>query len=193
MGDLQIAKLTPSDTTSPDEQQRKFFKEIWETYYSSLTLFCETFFPKEYRELEDICQEIMLKVFRKLYTYNPRFSFTTWFYTIARNTCIDEIRKKQIEIPADFGSAEFRPETFSSRYPGPEESAIASELERYVDSFLETLPSRDRQIAVLRFSGGLKHREIGKILKLPAGTIRYRVHQIRKNLQLFLSEGYENV
>jgi len=45
---------------------------------------------------EDLFQEIMLKVFQNLSTYNPMYSFNTWIYTIARNHCVNYITKRKL-------------------------------------------------------------------------------------------------
>ena len=69
------------------DHRNELFEDIWKEYYPGLKIFCRTYLSGS-SDLDDVCQEIMLKVFNKLHIYNPLFSFNTWLYAIARNSCI---------------------------------------------------------------------------------------------------------
>ena len=165
--------------------RNKLFEDIWKEYYPGLKMFCRTYLS-ESSDLDDVCQDIMLKVFNKLHNYNPLYSFNTWLYTIARNHCIDYVRKyKNTEILFD--------NTASCHNDNPETLFQLSEINQSVENFMQSQSEADQRIAALRFSQKLKYNEIAKVLKMPAGTIRYRVSEIRSKLKRYLEEIYETI
>jgi RNA polymerase sigma-70 factor, ECF subfamily len=159
------------------------FEKIWKEHYTGLKIFCRTYLSDS-SDIDDICQEIMIKVFNNLNSYNPFYSFNTWLYTIARNHSIDYIRK--------FNKTEILPDTIiSPEGSNPEDLFYLSELNQSIENFIYNLSETDQRISTLRFSEKLKFKEIAEILEIPSGTIRYRVFEIRSELKKFLEDGYE--
>lgn len=165
--------------------RNELFEEVWKEHYPGLRIFCGTYLSGS-SDLDDVCQEIMLKVFNKLHSYNPLFSFNTWLYTIARNHCIDYIRRYKITENLSDNTAS---------HPGdsPEVLFQLSEINQSIEEFMQSRPETDQRIAALRFSQKLKYKEIAEVLKMPSGTIRYRVSEIRSGLKKFLEDIYETV
>ena len=165
--------------------RNNIFEDIWKEYYPSLKIFCKTYLSQS-SDLDDVCQEIMLKVFNKLHTYNPLYSFTTWLYTIARNHCIDHIRGYKVTETLPFN-------TTSGSDDNPEDLFYLSEINQSVEKFMQRQSETDQRIAALRFSQKLRYKEISEILQIPSGTIRYRVSEIRSGLRKYLEDVYETV
>jgi RNA polymerase sigma-70 factor (ECF subfamily) len=124
---------------------------------------------------EDITQDVFVKVWKKIKSYNAKYSFKTWLFSIARNTAIDYLRKKK-----DIAFSMFDNEagdniiidTLADDAPWPEESL--SRLED-VDLFKETLkklPPLYREVLVLRYTNGLSIEEISEVLKRPVETVK---------------------
>lgn len=169
--------------TGFSNRREELFKEIWKENYPGLKIFCRAHLPND-QDIDDVCQEIMLKVFNKLHTYNPFFPFKTWFFTIARNHCID-YRRKKINTETLYNNTVFRSDE------NPEALFQLSELNKSIDNFMQTRPETDQQIAILRFSEKLKFKEIAEIMRIPSGTIRYRVSEIRSGLKKYLEDRDE--
>lgn len=165
--------------------QNEFFEEVWKEYYPGLKLFCRTYLSDS-SDLDDVCQEIMIKVFNKLDSYNPFYSFRTWLYTIARNHCIDYIRRYKI-------TEDLPQRTASYSDNNPEELFQLSEINLSIENFIQTQTETDQRIAALRFLQKLKYKEISQILMIPSGTIRYRVSEIKSKLKRHLEDIYETI
>jgi RNA polymerase sigma-70 factor (ECF subfamily) len=169
-----------------EKRREEKFERIWDRYYRPLVVFCGSFSHLLTGEAEDMAQEVLVKVYRSLDTYDSAYSMNTWIYRIARNHCIDTVRKyiRNRAVPLS--------RAVESPRPGPEKTALTAEELELVESFLGSLERNDRQIAFLRFYEDFKYREISDVLDIPAGTVKYRVHEIRKGLKAFLEEqGYE--
>lgn len=166
-----------------EKRRNELFEEIWREYQPALTVFVRSFTTLGAQDIEDLVQEIMLKVYSKLHLYNPLRDFKVWIYSIARNHCIDRYRLAG-KPPAD-GTFYCDCAEFSQNFtePGQEAAVIAGELHELIESYLAGLRSVDRQISFLRFSANLAYKKIGSILGLPAGTVKYRVHVIRAGLR----------
>lgn len=163
---------------------------IWKEFYGRLVVFVSLFEigdrASRLNESEDIVQEIMVKIMINLHRYNPRCAFTTWIYSVARNHCRDWARKQRVRSRA---ATDFQVEEAPSRWAGPEQSLLLREEEAIAERFLDNLADGERQIAFLRFVEHQRYDDIGRILEIPPGTVRYRIHEIRRGLEDALEKG----
>ena len=138
----------------------------------------EQFMPKVYRYIsfrirdENMAQDLTSIVFEKALTkfsaFNPqKGSFSTWIFTIARNTVIDHYRvyKKHEDVVAD---VEVKA---TGQYPSPEDAAINSENSRRLRMFLARLNKREQEAIILKYSNGMSNREIAEVLHLTESNV----------------------
>jgi RNA polymerase sigma-70 factor, ECF subfamily len=122
---------------------------------------------------EDVAQEVWIKVYRSLATFDQRARFTTWLYRVTRNTCLDAVRAGK-HRPAPV-------EVFDTvALPGDLADEVA--LRTSVETALTTLQPEDRDAfsAVALF--GLSYAEAATQLGVPAGTVNSRVFRARRSL-----------
>ncbi|MBN2327243.1 MAG: sigma-70 family RNA polymerase sigma factor [Candidatus Omnitrophica bacterium] len=133
------------------------------------------------RELaEDLGQEAFFRAFRRLENYDSEKSaFSTWLFTIARNLCLDELRKRRpVQIALE--EADFQ-ESF--REENPHRTAGDCELEQKIMRAVDSLDEEFREIFVLHEYEDLSLKEIAVIIGCPLGTIKSRLHRARLHLQ----------
>lgn len=138
---------------------------------------------------EDLFQEIMLKVFQNLSTYNPMYSFNTWIYTIARNHCVNYITKRKL-LTVDIENKSLKGLT-PVQTNTPANETLDKELYRVIEKIIAQFNEGKRQVAFLYFFEGMKNREIAQILNIPTGTIKSRIHNIRITLEKELESYHE--
>jgi RNA polymerase sigma factor (sigma-70 family) len=180
-----IAVLLSALQRDPGSRDR-LSRRIWERYYARLTVFVRGcgVHPDE---VEDVVQDTMEKVVRGIEGYDPARGFSTWVYTIAKNTCRDRARRQRARPPArPLSGEQGGVEPFHSLTP--EKEFLHGETERAVSRFLAEEGPETRQIAFLRFSQSLRYAEIAGIMGIPVGTVKSRVHEIRRRLGLRLEE-----
>ena len=178
-----------SSSKSP-VKKNEIFRKIWESYYRRLSVYLEISF--RINEPDDLVQEIMMKVYSRLESYNPVYSFSTWVFAIARNHAIDSLRKHGTETAVGF--SEYSPAEMQqpdTRF-SPENAYFRSETRQTVAYFLEELPDPQRQISFLRFYEQLSYREINRITSIPIGTLKSHVHQIKSKLNDYYGGQYED-
>jgi RNA polymerase sigma factor (sigma-70 family) len=162
-----------------DKALESLFSDIWYHYYPRMRVFVQRMFSQP-EDVDDAVQEAMLKAYHHLGRYRPDCAFSTWIYTIARNHCLDRLRKEQVRIRL---TAHSHTPEFESPYPSPEASALRSESVRIAAALIKSLSSEDEQIALLRFFEEMPFNQISKVLGIPIGTLKYRIHHIRRKLR----------
>jgi RNA polymerase sigma-70 factor (ECF subfamily) len=139
-------------------------------------------FVGQHDEAEDLTQDIFLKIFRALHTFDRRANFQTWLISISRNLCIDHYRsrRKERELLAREIDASLLSPTSRERSPdGRLEEVDARELVR---TALRALPPTLREAVVLRDLQEFSYLEIANRLGVPEGTVKSRINRGRLEL-----------
>jgi RNA polymerase sigma-70 factor (ECF subfamily) len=137
-------------------------------------------------EAEDATQEIFLRAYTKLATYDRQRKFSTWLLSIASNYCIDILRRRRATL-VDLDEVAF---ALPSEAPGPERSALNHEQREAVVRAINQLPDTYRLITVLRYYHDLSYQEIEQITGLTEATVKTRLFRARRQLEdLLEAEG----
>jgi RNA polymerase sigma-70 factor (ECF subfamily) len=140
-------------------------------------------------EAEDALQEIFVKVYRSLGTYQPsKATFSTWLYRITVNHCLNQKRKPS------FATETLEDSRLASQPPHTLEDHFADE--QAIQQALNRLSAKLRAVIVLRYYHDLAYAEIAQILEIPLGTVQSRLNQGMKQIQHALQaeqpRGYPN-
>jgi RNA polymerase sigma-70 factor (ECF subfamily) len=149
-------------------------------------------FVGKHDEAEDLTQDIFLKIFKALNTFDRRANFQTWIISISRNLCIDHyrsVRKERQTIARDVDSSDLQPATPER---GPYAQAEHQDLRAQLRTALEALPLTLRTAVVLRDLQELSYQEIADRLGLPEGTVKSRINRGRIELAHQLRRVQEN-
>lgn len=133
-------------------------------------------------EVEDVCQEVFIKVFRKLKRFRGESRLSTWIATIAYNTSISHIRKlsRQNEHSYDEQPALI----FSKKDTGLNQKMVEKdEVKKYLLEMIEQLPLQYRTVLTLFHLEEFSYKEIEKITGMPEGTIKSYLSRARKMLK----------
>jgi RNA polymerase sigma factor (sigma-70 family) len=134
-------------------------------------------------DAEDLTQEVFVRVFRSLDTYQPG-TFEGWIHRITTNLFLDHARRKQ-RIRFDALSDD-RAERLHSELPAPDTAYTDQTFDDDVEQALSTLPPEFRAAVVLCDVEGLSYEEIGATLGVKLGTVRSRIHRGRAALRASL-------
>lgn len=130
------------------------------------------------QDAEDAVQEIFLKAYMRLDSFDPSRRFVSWLLTISSNHCIDRLRRKRQTWLTLDDVAFWLP---SSR-TGPERYALEQEQRATVQQALQQLPEHYRLVMILRYWHELSYTEIADITELTESTVKTRLHRGRKML-----------
>lgn len=132
-------------------------------------------------EARDVAQEIFVRIFRKLDDCTDEARFVPWMLRIARNACIDHIRRRKARPPARDVPAEDMQDLTSSA-PSPEDEFYNSTRKQLVHRGIQSLGELNREMILLKDIQGLKLEEIAELLSLPLGTVKSRSSRARIEL-----------
>jgi len=147
---------------------------------------------RNHDDAADIAQDVFLKAYEALASFQKKSSFHTWLYRIATNSCINHLRKftaqHHLELAAYHGVQE--EETLDTLYK--------MELQDVVNEAIEKLPEKQKATVMLRVCEGLSHREVSRILKCSVGTAKANYFHAIRNLRRFMrnyiaANGMEDV
>jgi RNA polymerase sigma-70 factor (ECF subfamily) len=139
-------------------------------------------FVGKHDEAEDLTQDIFLKIFKALATFDRRANFQTWIISISRNLCIDHyrsVRKERQMIAREVDTGDLQP---ASSERGPYAAAEHQDLRVLLRQALQILPGTLRTAVVLRDLQELSYQEIADRLGLPEGTVKSRINRGRLEL-----------
>jgi RNA polymerase sigma-70 factor (ECF subfamily) len=171
--DSLIEQCLAGDQLAWEQIVRQNWRKVFNVAYK---------FVGKHDEAEDLTQDIFLKIFKALASFDRRANFQTWIISISRNLCIDHyrsVRKERQTIARDVDSSELQP---VAKERGPYAQAEHQDLRAQLRAALETLPLALRTAVVLRDLHELSYQEIADRLGLPEGTVKSRINRGRIEL-----------
>ena len=134
-------------------------------------------------DVEDVAQQVFLKVYLSLRKFDQRAAFSTWLYRITVNECWDYLRKKKVRplvYESDLSLEQIsKLDAFASSGRPPEAPNQRAETKQILERMLEKLPEQDRQLLVLKEVEGFSVQELANILHLNVNTVKVRLFRAR--------------
>ena len=171
--DQLIESCLRGDQSAWDEIGQKNWRRVFNVAYK---------FVGRHEEAEDLSQEIFLKLYRALHTFDRRANFQTWLISISRNLCIDHyrsVRRERETVDRHVDAADLSPTA-----PGPDALSRLHRRDRrdLLRLGMLALPDTLRTAVLLRDIQDLSYHEIAERLDLPEGTVKSRINRGRKEL-----------
>ncbi len=140
-------------------------------------------------EAEDVAQTVFIQVYKSAARYQVASKFSTWLFTIARNLCLNEIRRRS-RHPTDSMDVS-HPENedqpwhqFEDKKTAPPpDSLLHTELETKINQALDELPENQRTAIILCRQNELSYEEIAKVLKTSVSATKSLIHRGRETLK----------
>lgn len=129
---------------------------------------------------EDMTQDIFLRIWKGLPGYNGKASLSTWIYTISRNTCLSELKKRanRPTVSLDHHCEEFGMDHMKELRVDSAEAGV--ELD--IDHCLDQLPDKYRRVIVLYYLEQKSYEETAQMLGLPLGTVKTFLYRAKREL-----------
>jgi RNA polymerase sigma-70 factor (ECF subfamily) len=142
---------------------------------------------RDSHEVEDVAQEVFLKVFTRIQAFDERSQLYTWIYRVAVNAAKDHVKKRVRRPAVALDGADRLPDAGEEPHAG----AARIETARLVRAAIDTLPVRYREVLTLREIEGLSYDEIATVLGISIGTVESRLHRARARLKRKLEKARE--
>lgn len=138
-------------------------------------------------DLEDIAQQVLLKVYVSLKRFDLRSSFSTWLYKVTVNECLDYLRKKKVrKLTYEADMTQEQSDQLNILEDAGESQPISAsrhaELKQLLDSLMNHLPQEEQLMLFLKEVEGLTVNEIGEVLGMNVNTVKVRMFRARGKL-----------
>jgi RNA polymerase sigma-70 factor (ECF subfamily) len=145
---------------------------------------------------EDIVQDVFVRIVQNVETFKEESRFSTWAYTIARNLCIDHLRKRvhrrhaSLDAGSEGEDGEGTPlgERIAGSGAGADRAAIGKQLQAHIRAAVEALPEDQREVFLMRQVGELPFKDIAEIVGVSENTVKSRMRYALERLQGALAE-----
>jgi RNA polymerase sigma-70 factor (ECF subfamily) len=148
-------------------------------------------------DVDDVVQDAFVTAYRKLGGFRGDSSFKTWLLSIAWRKALDRRRSLARWMRMTVSDTQFPDETVSalervaSPHPSHEDRLAGDELQRLIKRLIASLPRKLRDALLLAGSGDYSYDEVGTMLGIPVGTVKWRVSEARRVLKHKLAaQGY---
>ena len=168
-----IQRCLQGDQLAWEQIVRQYWRKVFNVAYK---------FVGKHDQAEDLTQDIFLKIFKSLDTFDRRANFQTWLISVSRNLCIDHyrsVRKERETIDRDIDAGELTPAA-----PGQNAYHALEQRDRVelLRKAMAELPPTLRDAVVKRDIQELSYQEIADQLNLPEGTVKSRINRGRTEL-----------
>ena len=171
--DALIQRCLAGDQDAWGQIVRQHWRKVFNIAYK---------FTGKHDEAEDLTQDVFLKIFKSLDTFDRRANFQTWLVSVSRNLCIDHyrsVRKERETIDRDVDAGELSP---AATTVSPVAALEQRDRVDLLKKALDQLPPTLRSAVLLRDIQELSYQEIADRLHLPEGTVKSRINRGRTEL-----------
>jgi RNA polymerase sigma factor (sigma-70 family) len=150
----------------------------------------------DYDLASDVAQQVFLQLYISMPTLRTSEPLKAWLFQVARNRCLDELRRKRIihfsELESSNDEDELSPlAIMPDQRPLPDEIAEQHDLQRALHEAIDALPPKFRAVVLLRYTSQLSFSEIGKALNMPEATAKTYFQRARPLLRAALSTQWQ--
>ncbi len=195
----EIRRTTPYDISDMVLAQQVLsgeqdaFERLVHRYSTPLFNFICRFLG-DYDQACDVLQQVFLRFYTSLPKLGTTEPFKPWLFQVARNCCVDELRRRkryaihfsQLETENSEGEITFLGD-MADPGPLPEEIMERHDLQRVLHDAIQSLPPKFRDVVTLRYLAQLSFSEIGRTLDMPEATAKTYFHRAKVLLRKTLS------
>jgi len=163
------------------KSKESFFEIIWHDYGKKISWYISQMIKGD-ESAEDIFQEVMMKLYNSIDSYNPLYSFNTWMYRVVRNYCYDYLKRKRIQINENSNIDEF------TTSENPEDQYISKNIDENIRRAFDKLKIKEKEAAYLRLYEKKTFREIGNLMNEKTTTAKAIYQRAQKKLQYYLKD-----
>lgn len=154
------------------------FTELVNAYQSAVYNLCYRMLGDPY-EAEDAAQETFIRAYKSMKSYDQKRPFSTWILSIAAHYCIDQLRKKRLNVTNIEDSTYL---AIPDPGPNPEVLLVKEEGQKRIKELLNELNETDRAIVIMFYWYEFSYVEIAEALNLTSSAVKSRIHRARAQL-----------
>ncbi len=182
LSDAQIVELVLSDLNA--------YRYIIGRYEEKLLRYIRRILYVNKEDAEDILQEVFVKAYRNINSYNRKYKFSSWIYRIAHNEAVSFLRKKNNKFDT------VQDDEIFDKIPSKSniEDDFLTDLKGLeVRNILERLEKKYRDVLILRYFEQMEYNEISDALRIPSGTVASLINRGKKKFKILVQKYGKNI
>lgn len=145
-------------------------------------------------DIEDLLQNIFIKVYQNLNAFDSSLKFSSWIYRIAHNEAISFFRHAHVRPHGHLVDASEEIIGMLMSDTDLEKEIEANDAERILTEAIDELPVKYREVVILYYFEHKRYEDISDILRIPQGTVAVRLNRAKEKLKAIMStNGYDHV
>ncbi len=176
--EAMIGAFLRGDVAAFEELVRRYSRPIFNFVYRMVG---------NHEDANDLAQDVFVQIYKSLPSARTDMPFKPWLYVIARNKCLDFIKRKRPLLFTDVEGDDDTGEGIAARVrdtdPLPDELAERQDLQRVLQEAITELPPKYRQVVTMRYASELSFEEISRALDLPENTVKTHFHRAKAMLR----------
>lgn len=164
--------------------QTQYYREIIDRY-SPMVFHVVRGFIKDEDEVEELAQQIFVKTYEKLDSFDGKSKFSSWLYMIAKNHCRDyvkNIRRKNRRF-SEMDSRELQLQADMINEETPDQNIIKDEWGQMLEKALGKINPENAEVFLMKYRDEMSYKAISKRLNVTVSALKVRVHRARKELK----------
>jgi RNA polymerase sigma-70 factor, ECF subfamily len=182
LDDFDIVQMTLEDVNA--------YRYIIDRYESKLLRYIQRILYVNVEDAQDILQEVFLKAYKNINSYNPKYKFSSWIYRIAHNEAVSFLRKKKtvLESTQDENIFETIPSDLDI-----EDEFLLNLKGKEVRDILKKLDKKYKEVLVLRYFEQMGYNEIAQVLHIPEGSVASLINRGKLKFKILIQRYGKNI
>ena len=184
-----VQDLKKGDPVAFDEFVRLYQKKIYALGFNM---------THNQMDSQDVAQDVLLTIFRKIHTFQGKSAFSSWVYRITLNAVYMKLRSKKKEQAVSledafpsFNGSGYHQEKIRDWSENADSLLFKNETRGVIQKAVNLLPEKEKVVFILRDVEGLSTEKVGEILELSLSAVKSRLHRARLFLRKKLSSYFE--
>lgn len=188
--------ITPDDIENKSDEDlvrlviydQNYFLYLMKRYEFKISRYIRRISNLRDEEIEDVLQDIFIKVYKNINDFDSSLKFSSWIYRIAHNQVVSNFRKTMVRPQMVWDKDERILNNIASEL-NADEGIGSKQLQEEINNVLDKLSKKYREVLVLKFLEEKSYKEISDILKKPMGTVATLINRAKKQFLIIFEES----
>jgi RNA polymerase sigma-70 factor, ECF subfamily len=191
----EIEKKSDADLVLLTLKNQQYFEHLVNRYEKKLARYVRRLSGLENESIEDILQEVFIKIYVNLNDYDSDFTFSSWVYRITHNETVNYLRKnkKSVIVPLETEDEDSKNliEVLKSEIDVAQDVSRKDMIDR-IRAAIGLLPEKYREILILRYVEDLDYKDISDVLRMPMGTVATTINRAKEKFKQIAEKMHLN-
>lgn len=183
LGDMKKNNISDTDLISLILKDKQYFSIVVDRYSEKLSRYIGRISAVSKEDRDDLLQNIFIKIYLNINSFDPTFSFNAWVYRIARNEVIDSARKQKRSIEKGYLDIDDDFLQFCKQSMDILDVHYKAEDQKIFYQAFNGMPARYKDVLYLRYIEMYSYRDISDILKKTESNVTSMIHRAKKEFK----------